>query len=169
MDWCAGMPTLREPTSFKYNWLGCYNSSACICAPGCTNTLREWPVSALFFLRSTTSTGPSCLSVGAHVHYLWSCCLHLQKCSATAAIHNTSAWCMSQFLASLGGCQLKWHEWPDLWMVCHLSCNPSHQVWLQENRRTMIRSRTRRVSKLDWDGFVDLASCEPNARPMVLG
>ena len=34
------------------------------------NTLREWPGNAVFFLRSTASTGPSCLSVGAHVHYL---------------------------------------------------------------------------------------------------
>ena len=30
---------------------------------------------------STISTGPSCLSVGAHVHYLMSCHLHLRKCS----------------------------------------------------------------------------------------
>ena len=33
-------------------------------------TLQEWPRNALFFLRSTASTGLSCLSVGAHVHYL---------------------------------------------------------------------------------------------------
>ena len=33
-------------------------------------TLWEWPGNAVFFLRSTASTGPSCLSVGARVHYL---------------------------------------------------------------------------------------------------
>ena len=38
-------------------------------SPGRTNTLQEWPGSAMFFLRSTVSAGPSCLSVGAHVHY----------------------------------------------------------------------------------------------------
>ena len=132
-------------------------------------TLWERPGNAVFFLRSTASTGPSCLSVGAHVHYLLSCCLHLWKHSAAAATYITSAWHMSQILASLGGRQLKQHEWPDPWMVCHLGCDPSHQVWLRENRRTAIRSRTRRVSKSDWDDFADVASCEPNARLMVLG
>ena len=43
----------------------------------------------MFFLRTTTSTGPSCLSVGARVHYLYSCCLHLRKCSTTAT-HTVS-------------------------------------------------------------------------------
>ena len=132
-------------------------------------TLQEQPGNAVFFLRSTASTGPSCLLVGAHVHYLLSCCLHLRKHSTAAATYITCVQHMSQILASLGGCQLKRHEWPDPWTVCHLSCNPSHQVWLWENRRTTIRSRTRRVSKSDWDDFTDMASCEPNARPMVLG
>ena len=132
-------------------------------------TLRERPGNAVFLLRSTASTGPSCLSVGARVHYLLSCCLHLWKHSAAAATDITSAWRMSQIMASLGGRQLKWNEWPNPWMVCHLGCDPSHQVWLQENRRTAIRSRTRRVSKSDWDDFADLASSGPNAHPMVLG
>ena len=30
LDWCTGAPTLTEPTSFKYNWLGCYNLSMCV-------------------------------------------------------------------------------------------------------------------------------------------
>ena len=132
-------------------------------------TLWERPGNAVFFLRSTASTGPSCLSVGARVHYLLSCCLHLRKHSAAAATYITSARRMSQILASLGGRQLEWHEWPDPWTVCHLGCDPSHQVWLRENRRTAIRSRTRRVSKSDWDDFADVASCKPNAHPMVLG
>ena len=132
-------------------------------------TLWEQPGNAVFFLRSTASTGLSCLSVGARVHYLLSCCLHLRKHSADAATYITSARRMSQILASLGGRQLKRHEWPDPWTVCHLGCDPSHQVWLWENRRTAIRSRTRRVSKSDWDDFADVASCEPNAHPMVLG
>ena len=51
MDWRAGVPALREPTSFKYNWLGCFNSSVCVRASGRTITLREWPESAVFFLR----------------------------------------------------------------------------------------------------------------------
>ena len=132
-------------------------------------TLRERPGNAMFFLWSTASTGPSCLSVGARVHYLLSCCLHLWKHSTTTATYITSVRCMSQILASLGGRQLKQHEWPDPWTVCHLGCDPSHQVWLQENRRTAIRSCTRRVSKSDWDDFADMASCEPNIHPMVLG
>ena len=49
----------------------------------------------MFFLRSTASTGPSCLSVGAHVHYLLSCCLHLRKHSTAAATYITSAHRMS--------------------------------------------------------------------------
>ena len=93
-------------------------------------TLWERPGNAVFFLRSTASTGPSCLSVGACVHYLLSC-LHLRKHSTAAATYITSARRMSQILASLGGCQLKRQEWPDPWMVCHLGCDPSHQVWLQ--------------------------------------
>ena len=32
--------------------------------------LREWPGNAVFFLRSTASTGLLCLLVGARVHYL---------------------------------------------------------------------------------------------------
>ena len=96
-------------------------------------------------------------------------CLHLWKCIAATATHHISAWHMSQFLAFLGGHQLKRHEWPNLWMACHLGCDPSHQVWLRENSKAMICSHTRRVSKLDWDGFIDLASCGPNAHPMVLG
>ena len=47
-----------------------YNSSVSACACGRTITLQERPESAVFFLRSTASTGPSCLSVGAYVHYL---------------------------------------------------------------------------------------------------
>ena len=58
-------------------------------------TLWEQPGNAAFFLRSTASTGPSCLSVGACVHYLLSC-LHLQKHSAAAATYITSARRMSQ-------------------------------------------------------------------------
>ena len=46
---------------------------------GRTNTLQERPGSAAFYLRSTISTGLLCLLVGACVHYLSSCCLHLQK------------------------------------------------------------------------------------------
>ena len=45
----------------------------CACTRGHTNTLREQPRSTMFDLRSTVSTGPLCLSVGAHVHYLLSC------------------------------------------------------------------------------------------------
>ena len=37
----AGAPTLREPTSFKLNWLGCYNLSVSISFCGHTNTLWE--------------------------------------------------------------------------------------------------------------------------------
>ena len=68
-------------------------------------------------------------------------------------------WHPSQLLASLGGCQLKQHKWPNLWTVCHIGCDLSHQVWLQEIRRAMIHSHTRRVSNLEQDSFVDLASC----------
>ena len=56
----------------------CPCASAFIDAP---ITLRERPGNAVFFLRSTTSTGPLYLLVGARVHYLLSCCLHLQKYS----------------------------------------------------------------------------------------
>ena len=72
-------------------------------------TLREQPGNAVFFLWSTASTGPLCLSVGARVHYLLSCCLHLRKHSAEAATYIISARCMSQILASLGGRRLKQH------------------------------------------------------------
>ena len=58
-------------------------------------TLWERPGNAIFFLRSTASTGPSCLSVGARVHYLLSCCLHLRKHSVAAATYITSARRMS--------------------------------------------------------------------------
>ena len=144
----------------------------CSCAPVPADaplTLREQPGSAVFFLRSTTSTGPSCLLVGACVHYLWSCCLYLWKCTATGVTHHLPAWRTSQLLTSLSGHQLNRHEWPDLWTTCHLRCDPSHQVWLWKNRRAMMCSHTRRVSKLERDGFIDLASCRPNAHPMVLG
>ena len=107
---------------------------------------------------------------GSHVHYLLSCQVYISG----SALPKGETFCPtvqhpSQLLASLGGCQLKQHEWPNLWTACHLGCDPSHQVWLWEIRRAMIRSHTRRVSKLEWDGFVDLASHGPCAHPMVLG
>ena len=76
---CTGVPTLSEPTSFKYNWV----AITCLCAPASADAPIHFgsgpgaPCSTL----STISTGLSCLSVGARVHYLSSCCLHLQKCS----------------------------------------------------------------------------------------
>ena len=73
IDWCAGMPMLLEPTSFKLNWLGCYQFSIRVRPHGCTNTLQELSRNATFNLTSTVSTGPSCLLVGAHVHCLSSC------------------------------------------------------------------------------------------------
>ena len=53
MDRRAEAPVVREPTSFEYNWLGCYNLS--VCAHGCRSiiTLQERPGSTVFFLRST--------------------------------------------------------------------------------------------------------------------
>ena len=30
MNRCTGAPRLREPTSFKHSWLGCFSSSACV-------------------------------------------------------------------------------------------------------------------------------------------
>ena len=76
--WCARM--LREPTSFKLNWLGCYNVSMHVPASADAPIHSEnSPGAPVFYLRSTISTGPSCLSVGAHVHYLLSCRLHLRK------------------------------------------------------------------------------------------
>ena len=124
----------------------------------------------MFHLRSTISTEPSCLLFGALVHYSLSCQVYISG----STLPKGKTFCPMvrhplQLLASLGGCQLKRHAWPDLWTACHLSCDPSHQVWLQEIRRAMICSHTRRVSKLERDGFVDLASHGPCAHPMVLG
>ena len=65
-------------------------------------TLRERPGNAVFFLRSTASTGPSCLSAGARVHYLLSCCLHLRKHSAATATDITSARRMSHVWGRVG-------------------------------------------------------------------
>ena len=164
------MPALTEPTSFKLNWLGCYILPMCACFCGCTNMLRERPGSTVFYLRSTISTGPLCLSVGALVHYSLSCQVYISGSTLPKGkTFHPTVWCLSQLLASLGGHQLKRHEWPNLWTACHLSCDPSHQVWLWEIRRAMIRSHTRRVSMLEWDGFVDLASHVPHAHPMLLG
>ena len=57
---------------------------------------------------------------------------HCQVDSAIAATYIISVRRMSQILVSLGGRQLKRYEWPDPWTVCHLGCDPSHQVWLRE-------------------------------------
>ena len=73
IDWCTGTPALLEPTSFKLNWLGCYQFSVSIHPHRHTNTLQEFPWNAMFDLTSTISTGPSCLLVGARVHCLSSC------------------------------------------------------------------------------------------------
>ena len=65
-------------------------------------------------LRSTISTGPSCLSVGAHVHYLLSCQVYISGSALPKGkTFCPTVWHTSQLLASLGGRQLKWHEWPD--------------------------------------------------------
>ena len=74
MRWCTR--ALTEPTSFKYNWV----VTTCLCVPASVDAPIHFesgpgtPCSTL----STVSTGLSCLSVGACVHYL-SSCLHLRK------------------------------------------------------------------------------------------
>ena len=142
----------------------------CTCFCGCTNTLWEQPRSTVFYLRSTVFTGLSCLLVGAHVHYLLSCQVYISgSVLPKGKTFCPTVWQPSQLLASLGGCQLKWHEWLNLWTACYLSCDPSHQVWLWEIRRAMICSHTRRVSMLEWDGFMDLASHRLHTHAMVLG
>ena len=77
IDWCADIPALLEPTSFKLSWLGCYHFSVSVCPHGCPNTLWELPGNAMFDLTSTISTGPSCLLVGACVHGLLSCQVYI--------------------------------------------------------------------------------------------
>ena len=69
VDWHTGAPVLREPTSFRLSYLVHFR--------GCAKTLRELPGNATFYPTSTISTGPSCLPVGAHVHYLSSCLVYI--------------------------------------------------------------------------------------------
>ena len=54
IDWHAGAPTLLEPTSFKLNWLGCYQFSVSVRPRRHTNTLQELPGNAVFDLTSTS-------------------------------------------------------------------------------------------------------------------
>ena len=152
------------------DWVVIFSVSIHLCR--CTNTLQEWPRSTVFYLRSTISTGPLCLSVGARVHCLLSffvkstspeACYHKVRLSAPRCDTHHNYW------HPWVGTSWKQHEWPDLWTVFHLSCDPSNQVWLREIRRAAICSHTRRVSKFDWDGCVDLASCGPHTHPIVLG
>ena len=91
IDWRADAPTLLEPTSFKLNWLGSYQFSISICPCGHANTLWELPGNAVFDLTSTNSTGPLCLSVGAHVHCLLSCQVYISgsMLSSGETIHPT--------------------------------------------------------------------------------
>ena len=65
---CAGAPALSEPTSFKYNWV----VRTCLCAPASADAPLHFEngPGVLCSTLSTVSTGPSCLSVGARVHYL---------------------------------------------------------------------------------------------------
>ena len=140
------------------------------------------PASADVPIHSENGPGVPCSTLGVpspqdrHAFRLMPMCtiyrVVIYICGSTLPRGETfcpTVWHPSQLLASLGGCQLKWHEWPDPWTVCHLSCNPSHQVWLREMRGAMIRSHTRRVSKLEQDSFMDLVSRRPRAHPMVLG
>ena len=106
MNWCAGAPVLQEPTSFKLIWLGCYNFSISIRFRGCANTLWELPGNAVFYLMSTISTGPSCLSVGARVHCLLSCYVYISGSVLSLGETNCPTLRASQLLASLGGYQL---------------------------------------------------------------
>ena len=140
-----GAPALKSllPSNIA-DWvvLVCRRASAFVDSP---ITLREWPGSAVFFLRSTASQDRRAFRL-VPVSTIYRVVVYISGNSADAATYIISAQHMSQILASLGGRRLKRHEWPDPWTVCHLGCDPSHQVWLRENRRTTICSCTRRLA-----------------------
>ena len=170
VDWHTGVPVLWEPTSFKLSCLGCYNFSVSIHFQGHANTLWELPRNAVFYPMSTISTGPSCLLVGAHVHCLSSCLVYISRSvlSLGETIHPSV--CASQLLASLGGHQTEYDMSGPNSGLCFTSVvTRVIKCGYRKEGEQQYALDTKRVSKLDWDGFVNLASHRPHAHPMVLG
>ena len=125
IDWHTGVPMLLEPTSFKLNWLGCYQFSLSIHPMDVLIPSDNCPG---FDLTSTISTGLACLLVGAHMHCLSSCQVYISQSILLLGetIHPTLH--MSQLLVHLGGCQLNM-TWVARTLISFLlSCDLSHQV-----------------------------------------
>ena len=73
---------------------------------------------------STTSTGLFCLSVGARVHSGRSD----TKVSMWLLLHAFCIWCMT--ILGIPGWVPTDDRQAKLWAKAHLSCDPSHQVWI---------------------------------------
>ena len=132
------------------------------------NCLRN----ATFYPMSTVSTGPSCLLVGAHVHCLSSCLVYISGSMLITGRDYSPPVRTSQLLVSLDGHQLNMTR--VVWIVDCISpwlWPESSSVAPWDRRRAAIRSHTKRVSKLDWDGFVEpgkpWTSCSSNGARII--
>ena len=125
-DWCTDTPTFLEPTFFKDNWLGCCLLLLWASTPyRCLYTFWKHSMSAAVLSSSTISAEPLYLwLVPMCTIFIALICLHLRKHLATGVAPFCLASHTSQFLASLGGCQLNTSGWivdpvpPWLWPKC---------------------------------------------------
>ena len=115
------------------------------------------------------STGPSCLSVGTCVHCLLSCQVYISRSVLSSGETIHLALHASQLLASLGGRQLNMTQVARTVDFTPPQLLPESSSVVMGRSRAAIHSSTRRVSKLDGDGFMDLASCGPCTCPTALG
>ena len=173
IDWCAGAPAWYESLlPFKLIWGGCIYLSVSIRFWGrALIHSEELPGNAMFYLRSTVSTGLSCLSVGAsYALFIELSSLHLRKRGTLGRDYPPHGTCTSQLLVSLGGCQLNMTQVAKI-----VDCVPP-QLWPESSSVVIGKEGEQWYTLLprglaSWIKMVlwTRQATEPHAHPMVLG